>query len=187
MHTLRIAALAALFALPLAAAPPPAPASATPAARPAVAPPAAPVPEQLAHLNATLEHISQLLERQLDGQKLELLLRRVEIGNRRVTSLEQELERADGDKRAMEDQRYRLRAQIDSMTQELQAMSPSELEEKRQEYRHRLQNAQTELNVIDVRHQEATQRVLDLQNELEGRKHDLQGLKDLLDRQLLGQ
>ena len=50
-----------------------------------------------------------------------------------------------------------------------------------------IQNATNELRLSDLRIQQATQRVLDLQNELDGQKHDLQGLKDLLDRQLQGQ
>ena len=58
MRTLRLAALAALLAVPLAAAQPPAPVPARPTAQPAAAPPPAPIPEQLAHLNATLRRIS---------------------------------------------------------------------------------------------------------------------------------
>ncbi len=187
MRTLRLAALAALLAVPLAAAQPPAPVPARPTAQPAAAPPPAPIPEQLAHLNATLEHISQLLERQLDGQKLDLLLRRVEIGNRRVTALEQELERAEGEKRSVEDGRYRLQFQIQAMRRQLDVLPSDPHDTNQSDLEAGIQNATNELRLSDLRIQQATQRVLDLQNELDGQKHDLQGLKDLLDRQLQGQ
>lgn len=174
MRTLRIAVLAALLAVPLSAAPPSAPTAGT-------------IPDELSRLNHTLEHIATLLERQVDGQNLDLLLRRVEIGSRRVTSLEQQLEKAESDKRNLEDQSYRLRSQVAAMKSQLDGMSADEQAANQNNYELGMKNMKDEVKLSDFRVQQATQRVLDLQNELDARKRDLQGLQDLLDRKLQGQ
>ncbi len=187
MQTLRIAVLSVFLAVPLAAGQPPAPAPVPPSTQPAAAPPPATVPDQLARLNQTLEHIAQLLERQNDGQKLDLLLRRVEVGSRRVSSLEQQLDKAQSDKRSMEDTSYRMRSQLAAMKTRVEGLSPDEQAANQSTFEAGMKNMEDEAKLADLRVQQATQRVLDLQGELDGQKQDLQALQNLLDRKLQGQ
>jgi hypothetical protein len=64
-----------------------------------------PVAAELARLNATLERIVGLLERQLQDQRLDLMLKLVDVASRQVDFLEGELSRLPSGRSSLVDER----------------------------------------------------------------------------------
>lgn len=88
----------------------------------AAQPPAAPseqaeLAEQLERLNRTLERIAESLTRQ---SKLDLVVRRIELGADRVASLEKKLDAARAERTSLADERERTVENRDSLRREVE-------------------------------------------------------------------
>lgn len=144
------------------------------------------VQDQLARLNRTLERIAGLLERQVEGQRLDLTLKRLELGNQRIRTLESELRSAEEKKRSLEDRQYEVQSRLKMFEDELERMEPEQIEDNRGSFTIMVGQAERELDVIEARLQETRQRILELENEVTRRRDDLRSLQDGLDRKLGG-
>lgn len=183
-----LAVLAAPFLLVLALAPLPAPAGAVPGPdQPAAeeAPPEA-VASELARLNRTLSRIVELLERQTEGQRLDLALKRLEVESDRVSALEEELRRAESSKQSLEDEEFMLRTRFSSLAAEVEQAETETSVEQLRFLEQQAAQAERMLDRIASQVEEKERRILELQNELTRRRSDLQALQDRLDRQLEG-
>ncbi len=144
------------------------------------------VESQLARLNRTLERIAGLLERQIEGQRLDLTLKRLELGNQRIQTLESELRQAEEKKRSLEDRQYEVQSRLKMFEDELERMEPEQIQDNRGSFTIMVGQAERELDVIEARLQETRRRILELENEVTRRRDDLRSLQDGLDRELGG-
>jgi chromosome segregation ATPase len=174
---LSAALLLALLAVPLEAIAQPRP----PAQEPSGQEPAA-VAAELGRLNATLERIAGLLERQLQGQRLDLMLKRVDGASRQVDALEGELGRLRSGRSSLVDERFRMQSRLEAMVTEVEHSDPEALPA----YEAMSREAERGLKHLDTRIAETDARILELENELARRSGDLQALQDRLDRELDG-
>ena len=151
------------------------------AAPPGAAEPS-PVATELQRLNTTLDRIATLLERQLESQALDLQLKRLEVASRRVDALEGDLSRVRSSRESLTEERMRVEAHLEHLAVEVEAADSEELPE----FEVMLRNAQRMMERLETRTSELDARILALENELTGRRSDLQALEDRLDRELAG-
>ncbi|MFP3940338.1 MAG: hypothetical protein ACLF0P_08525 [Thermoanaerobaculia bacterium] len=164
-----------------------APAAAGPVLRAQEAPPAGSaepfaVASELQRLNSTLDRIATLLDRQLEGQALDLQLKRLEVASRRVDSLEEDLSRVRSSREGLTDERMRVETHLEHLAVEVEEADSEELPELEVS----LRQAQRMMDRLESRTSELDARILALENELTGRRSDLQALEDQLDRELAG-
>jgi chromosome segregation ATPase len=140
------------------------------------------VAAELGRLNVTLERIAGLLERQLQGQRLDLMLKRVDGASRQVDGLEGELGRLRSGRSSLVDERFRMQSRLEAMVTEVEHSDPEALPA----YEAMSREAERGLKHLDTRIAETDARILEVENELARRSGDLQALQDRLDRELDG-
>jgi chromosome segregation ATPase len=140
------------------------------------------VATELQRLNATLTRIATLLERQLEGQRLDLRLKRLEVASRRVESLEDDLARARSSRTSLADERFGMQSRLEMMATEVEQSDSDSLPM----YEAMTRQAERQMKLLDTRLAELDARILELENELTRRRDDLQALQDRLDRELDG-
>lgn len=143
---------------------------------------AAPVAAELQRLNGTLARIASLLEDQLEGQRLDLRLKRLEAASRRVDALEDDLTRARSGRTSLADERFQMSSRMETMATEVDQADPEALPM----YEAMTRQAERLLAHLDTRIAELDSRILELENQLARRRADLQALEDHLDRELDG-
>jgi chromosome segregation ATPase len=140
------------------------------------------VAAELQLLNSTLARIAALLERQLEGQRLDLRLKRLEVASRLVESLEDELARARSSRTSLADERFGMQSRLEMMATEVEQSDSDSLPM----YEAMTRQAERHMKLLDTRLAELDARILELENELTRRRDDLQALQDRLDRELDG-
>lgn len=140
------------------------------------------VAAQLGRLNTTLERIAGLLEQQLQGQRLDLMLKRVDVASRQVDSLEGELARLRSGRSSLTDERFRMQSRLEELAMEVEHSDPEALPA----YEAMTREAERLLKHLDTRIGEMDARILEAENELARHWGDLQALQDRLDRELDG-
>lgn len=140
------------------------------------------VAAELQRLNGTLDRIAELLESQLEGQRLDLRLKRLEVASRRVDALEEELSRVRSSRSSLADERFRMSSHLESLATEIEQADPESLPM----YEAMTRQVERGLDRFDARIAELDARILELENELGRRRDDLQALEDRLDRELDG-
>lgn len=167
-------AFLALCAVPIAA-------RAQPGAPEVSAAPAG-VAAELQLLNSTLARIAALLERQLEGQRLDLRLKRLEVASRRVDALEDDLSRARSSRTSLADERFGMQSRLEMMATEVEQSDSDSLPM----YEAMTRQAERQMKLLDTRLAELDARILELENELTRHRDDLQAFQDRLDRELDG-
>ena len=140
-----------------------------------------PVAVQLEQLNATLKQLVALLNRQSDLQDLDLLMRRVQLGDSRVAELERRLRAAEGELRSEQAKQAALEQQLRSAKAELQRRNPSIPADELQSL---VARTEAELKTAGQRTSQLTQEIAALQSELAARRDELRSWQSVLDRQL---
>ena len=140
------------------------------------------VATELQRLNDTLGRIANLLERQLQGQALDLQLKRLEVASRRVDALEDDLARVRSSRTSLSDQRMQMQSRLEGLAADVEEADPEAL----RRYETMLREAERIMEHFEGRIAELDARILELENELTGRRSDLQALEDRLDRELDG-
>ena len=74
---------------------------------------------QLDRLNRNIERIAALLERNLEGQNLELLIQRVEMGSSRLAVAESNLSRAQATRKSIDTEKLELEARLGQIADEI--------------------------------------------------------------------
>lgn len=140
------------------------------------------VAAELRRLNGTLDRIAELLERQLEGQRLDLRLKRLEVASRRVDALESDLARLRSSREGLANEQFGMQSRMETMATEVEQADPDSLPM----YEAMTRQAERHLEHSGTRIAELDARILELENELTGRLADLQALEDRLDRELDG-
>ena len=169
--TPRIVLLAAALALAAAAAPAQSP------------PPAAPPAAEWEAFGEQLERIADLLERHLQGRKLDLLTRRLEVATLRMAPLQEELARARGNREGLAAERAELDERIESTADQISSgaldVPPEQVEMFSAEMERRLGRVIAQMRELD-------DRIAQLEVELAERQRELDDWQDYFDRELSG-
>lgn len=144
------------------------------------------VAEELVRLNRTLTRIADLMERQVEGQRLDLSLRRLAVESERVVNLERELQSAQASRTSLEEQQFAIRGRLTMLASELETMPADTPPEHLRDIERMTGEAQRMLDRFQSQREAQDQRILEIENELTRRRADLQALQDRLDRQLDG-
>lgn len=142
------------------------------------------IEDELVRLNRTLKRIAALLERQLESDQIDLTLKRIEMGESRLSSLEDELADARATRTSTEDEIQGLRMHLQSIEQELSTASVEDLEGERPGYEMMTRQATGRLERLESRLQETEGRIYEIENELARRRTDLRSLQEAVDRRL---
>ncbi len=148
--------------------------------------PAPTIEGELARLNRTLERIVGLLERQVEGQQLELTMRRIEVASSLSRSLAEELRRAREQRAAHEEERTRVQGRLASLAEAIESgdesvfgTSPAQLKQYTDQMGLELKLATDRIRDLDLR-------IAELENELASRRQEIRAWQDLVDRRLGG-
>ena len=124
------------------------------------------VVQQMVELNRSLDHIAHALQTVLGNQKVDLLIKRIELDERRLSPLGEELRRARDSVRAeqeeiaqMEGIQEQLQRQIDEAVRV--GADPRSVEERQQQ-----NHLETMIEVGRERLEAAERRVIDLENDV---------------------
>lgn len=145
--------------------------------------PAAPtedaVARELVRLNRSLEEIVALLKKSAEHQELQLLIQRVELGGRRLTSMENELARTRSSLDGFEEERARLEA----MREQLESAHDPTREDA-EVFERQMQELDFRLKLIKDQSWSREQRKLDLEAKISTLVEDIQALERVLDERL---
>jgi chromosome segregation ATPase len=154
------------------------------AAAQSVPAPADPVAVQLEQLNGTLKQLVILLNRQTDLQDLDLLMKRVQLGDGRVAELERRLRMEQDDRQALEKEQATLEQRVIEVNAELQRhnrnIPATELESM-------ASHTEAELKAVRQRSWQLAQEISAIQGELAARRDELRSWQSILDRRLAKQ
>jgi len=140
-----------------------------------------PVAGQLEQLNGTLKQLVVLLNRQTDLQDLDLLMKRVQLGDGRVAELERRLRMEQADLQAAEKEQAALEQRLIEVNAELQRHNPNipatELESM-------VAHMEADIKTVRQRSGQLAQDVAALQGELAARREEVRSWQGILDRRL---
>ena len=136
--------------------------------------------ETVAGLDRSLNEIAQLLEHLVKNQRAELVLRRIDLGVRRLAPLEEELRRAERRVIDSKSDIHRFETMIadleDAISEEiLQGVDPVESGNRRQK-----EEVERELRVSTAELESLERRVQDLEIDLADGRREIEALDDVL-------
>lgn len=147
----------------------------------ALQPVAAEVPAQLAQLNQTLAEIADLLERNLEGQRLGLVMARIQLSSGRSARAEEQLATARSTRADLQNQRAKMEGQLQIFADQLDMgqvdMPPEQIEVMADE-------SALQLDLLKRRIKAMDREIMELENALARYKQDLDDWQSLIDRQL---
>ena len=145
--------------------------------------PAHEVVVQLSKLNATLVEVQEFLERQLETQTLDLLLKRSQLASAEVFRLSTQLRQATTRRDSLEDDRVRMELRSELLEERDRSGTAEQTSEEIDTIRRQLR---VSMNMAESRLREVEAEIVDLDSRLFRKQEDLQSWQDLLDRRLSG-
>lgn len=144
-------------------------------------PVAAEVPAQLAQLNQTLAQIAALLERNLEGQRLGLVMARIQISSGRSTRAEEQLATARATRADLQIQKAKMEGQLQIFADQMDLgqvdMPPEQIEVMADE-------SALQLDLLKKRIRGMDREIMELENALARYQQDLDDWQTLVDRHL---
>ena len=144
-------------------------------------PVAAEVPAQLAQLNQTLAQIADLLERNLEGQRLGLVMARIQISSGRSTRAEEQLATARATRADLQNQKAKMEGQLQIFADQMDLgqvdMPPEQIEVMADE-------SALQLDLLKKRIRGMDREIMELENALARYQQDLDDWQTLVDRHL---
>jgi chromosome segregation ATPase len=136
---------------------------------------------ELTKLNKSVREIADLLAKQAEGQKLDLLMKRIELSSTRVGQMEQRLRSLQTERTDLEEQRQGMEMQL----QELQASAESGASEvSRAELEAALGRAESHRKHFASRLQAVGQELTELEGRLSSQQEELRGWQRFVDKRL---
>ena len=138
---------------------------------------------ELAKLNQAVREIADLLAKQSEGQKLDLLMKRLDLASAKATQLEQRQRSLQAEKTSIEDQRN----QIDGAIKEFQAQAQTQASESRRpELQAAVDRAEIQLKGFASRLQSLSQEIAETETQLAAQREELKEWQRTIDRRLSG-
>ncbi len=130
------------------------------------------IQEQLALLNATMQDIAKILQRQIEGEETNLLIKRIELSDRSLSSKKDRLRKMRGEAGNLKEKEVSLAGALEAADEEFadsleidraQQVMLEQLEERLQATKRRRQDLERELVVLEseVRVEEEDMEVLE--------------------------
>lgn len=139
--------------------------------------------ERMAGIAATLERIAVALEAQLEGSRLEMLMKRIEHSERRLQPQEARLRQALAERSGLALEKKRsealLREFADRIEYGLNEMPEAEVEMTKRHYEFQAQQTEAKIENLD-------QRILALENQVAAGRRELEEWQLYVDRRLGG-
>jgi chromosome segregation ATPase len=147
--------------------------------------PVAPLEEQVAEVNRTLKELVVLLREQMQAQRADTLMRRLDLKVRALAPLETELAGARSECRTLQDQIVQIQTRQEQVESELDEIGRSPAP-GRPEEQLKVQKAENEmiLKLLGEKLAAAEQHVLEVENDLAGRRSEIKALEEQVDAQL---
>ena len=139
------------------------------------------VPAQLAMLNQTLAEIADLLERNLEGQRLGLVMARIQLSSGRSTRAAEQLSTAKANRADLQNQKAKMEGQLELFADRMDMgqidMPPEEIEVMADE-------SALQLDLLNKRIKGMDREIMELENALARYQQDLDDWQSLIDRRL---
>jgi chromosome segregation ATPase len=135
--------------------------------------------QELAGMRRSLDEISLLLAATLDQHQVAVLMTRIELKQRRMSPLEEHLQRTRDERDGMQQNR----AQMIDMEETIRA-EVGESEEEQQQMRLDLAHFQREMDRMDDRIAVLDQRIIELEDDLSRNQDDIAVLEEMVDERL---
>lgn len=138
----------------------------------------------LERLNHNIERIATLLERSLEGQHLELLIQRVEMGASRLAVAEQNLHSAQTTRSSINNERAEIEARMVQIADGLDRGSLEMTAEEAEQYTGELD---LHLRLLRDRLRDADREIIELENEVMRQRGNIRDWQDYIDEELTSQ
>ena len=139
------------------------------------------VPAQLARLNETLAEIADLLERNLEGQRLGLVMARIQLSSARSARAGEQLSIAKASRAELHEKKARMEGQLDSFADRMDAgrvdMAAEDIEMMADESARELKLINSKIKTLD-------REIMELENALARYGQELDDWQALIDRRL---
>jgi len=139
------------------------------------------VPDQLALLNQTMAEIADLLERNLEGQRLGLVMARIQLSSSRSAGAEQQLSATRATRADLEDQKAKMESQLGNFADRLEIgqvdMSAEDIETMADESTLQIKLLKNRIKALD-------REIVELEGALSRYQRDLDDWQTLIDRRL---
>ena len=136
---------------------------------------------ELRRLNANIERIAKLLEQSVEGQQLELLIQRVEMGASRLSLAEQNLHNAKTSRASIDDEKREIEMRLAQLAGELDSgtidMPLEDLERYTQELDLRLE-------LLRDKVRDADRQIIEIENEVMNQRGRVRDWQDYIDQKL---
>ena len=139
------------------------------------------IESQLERLNQNIERIATLLERSLEGQQLELLMQRVEVGASRLAVAEKNLRDARTTRAQLGNEKWEIEARLAQMADELDRGT---LEMPLEEMEHYTRELDLQLQLLKERLRDADRQIIELENEVMRQRGHIRDWQDYIDNEL---
>jgi chromosome segregation ATPase len=148
---------------------------------PALAPEAQALQGELERLNKNIERIAALLERSVEGQQLDLLIQRVEMGANRLSLAEQNLHSAKTSRNAIDDEKREIEMRLGQLASGLDSGDLDMPLEEIERYSHELD---LQLTLLKAKVRDADRQIIELENEVMRQRGRVQDWQDYIDEKL---
>ena len=135
----------------------------------------------LAEISASLGRIADLLQSQAEGRRLDLVMQRIDLRQRRLEPLEARLRMARATRDGYEEERFRLQSQLENMADEI---TSGGLEVEEDQVRMTTNYIESELTVTATRLRATNDEIATLENEVSRYRNEIEDWESWVDREL---
>ena len=144
-------------------------------------PVAAEVPAQLAKLNQTLTEIADLLERNLEGQRLGLVMARIQLSSGRSARAEEQLGTARATRADLQNQKAKMEGQLQIFADRLDM---GQVDMPAEDIETMADESALQLELLKRRIENLDREIIELENAMTRYQQDLDDWQSLIDRHL---
>jgi predicted nucleic acid-binding Zn-ribbon protein len=151
------------------------------------APPADPstaLLHEVSALNRTLEDISALLSLLLDQQEVDILMKRMQFKERRLSGLESELQGKKNEAGYVQEEIQRLKSFREQLDLEEQSRSQSGLDDPDPDAERARRSLEAELSVLEEKATSLDRQIIELENDVGGLRDEFGILEEMLNERL---
>lgn len=147
-------------------------------------PEAATLQSEIARLNQSIAQLVTMLRENMERQRLDLMLRRVEILHLDLAPLQEELRSARADKRSLEEEQMRLQTLFNDLEQQMSRSHDDAQVLRTSEEDQREHDLKVQLKFLAGRVDSAEQRIVELENELADKRRQIDFFEGIVDNRM---
>ena len=140
--------------------------------------------QEVARLNGTMKEIVRLLEKQIEGQETDLLIRRSQLSNRSLGPAKERLRQARVDLTRLDDEETSYAQAMEMYESERPQLRDATDPEEARRMAAQVEQMKERLEVLETRRQELKREIAELENGVLSREQDMRLLEELIDARL---